>query len=769
MQPFEMERAIADWRRSLRRNPALEAGAVAELETCLRDEIDERLKQGTDPEAVFRQALTAMGPAADSSDEFFKARRSRRSFRTSRFVPGLVRNYVRVALRQIRSQKAFSLINIAGLAAGIACVLLFWLWVQDELGFDRFHQNAEALFRAQTVYPWDPASGTLLTPYPLGPALESEIPDIAGVARVGNPGTVLVRAGERSYYEQDLLAVDPAFLRMFTFPLERGDAAAALARPDSVVISQLMAVKYFPGQEPLGGTLVVNGEHSLTVTAVMKNPPSNSTLRPHFLVPVDRMEDLRSSSGYWGNINRWDLFAFTTWVRLGNPDESSAVAAKIGELVRRRTEWNPQPWTLEPLLGMQLLQSRSQVVLFSGLALFVLLVACINFMNLATARAVNRAKEIGLRKVVGACRRNIIAQFYGETFLTTVLAVLAAAVLFITLLPAFEHVSGKEIGLGAALGGRFGLGFLAVVLLTGFLAGSYPALWLSALDPIRTLKGQWRAGARTASFRRVLVVFQFALSTLLLIGMGVVSRQVNYMRQMKLGYDKDHLVYVNLRTGTAKTYPVLKSELQGETLVPAVTASFQPPMDNGMRESGATWDGEDPDSPTFVFYDDVDYDYPETLGLEFAAGRSFSRSSSSDAGAGFLINERMVEIMNLSSPSEALGKSLTCWGETGPIVGVLRDYHFQPAQRAIEPQVISLGQDKLRYAVFRVKGGQIQASVERIKAAWTKVNPGHPFEYHFFDEAFNVIYLADLRLGKMVSSFAVISVLVACLGLFGLA
>jgi hypothetical protein len=345
---------------------------------------------------------------------------------------------------------------------------------------------------------------------------------------------------------------------------------------------------------------------------------------------------------------------------------------------------------------MQLLQSRSQVVLFSGLALFVLLVACINFMNLATARAVNRAKEIGLRKVVGACRRNIIAQFYGETFLTTVLAVLAAAVLFITLLPAFEHVSGKEIGLGAALGGRFGLGFLAVVLLTGFLAGSYPALWLSALDPIRTLKGQWRAGARTASFRRVLVVFQFALSTLLLIGMGVVSRQVNYMRQMKLGYDKDHLVYVNLRTGTAKTYPVLKSELQGETLVPAVTASFQPPMDNGMRESGATWDGEDPDSPTFVFYDDVDYDYPETLGLEFAAGRSFSRSSSSDAGAGFLINERMVEIMNLSSPSEALGKSLTCWGETGPIVGVLRDYHFQPAQRAIEPQVISLGQDKLR-------------------------------------------------------------------------
>jgi len=346
---------------------------------------------------------------------------------------------------------------------------------------------------------------------------------------------------------------------------------------------------------------------------------------------------------------------------------------------------------------------------------------------------------------------------------------LTAALFFITLFPAFQQVSGKEIRLEAVLSWRFGLGLLAIVLLTGFLAGSYPAFLLSGLHPVKTLKAQWRAGARSAAFRRSLVVFQFALSALLLVGTGVISCQVNYMRTMKVGYEKNHLVYLPLRTDAAKTYPELKNELLGETLVLGATASFQPPMNNTMRESGATWEGKDPEVQTHVFYDDVDYDYPETMGLEFAAGRSFSRERGSDLGGAFLVNERMVKLMNITSPSEALGKSVTCWGETGPVVGVLKDYHFLSARSAIEPQVISLGQDKLHYAVLRLRAGQIQASLDRVKAAWAKVNPGHPFEYHFFDEAFDLMYRADERLGTMVKYFAAMGILVACLGLFGLA
>ncbi len=770
---FELEKAIATWRKRMGADPSLEPGHIAEVESHLRDKFDDLTAGGRSPQEAFDEAVRALGETGLIGSQFFKAHTPRRSGRPSwqapRFVPALFWNYVQSTARAIRRSRGFSALNIAGLAAGITCALLIWLWVQDELGFDRFHRDAGALFRVQTRPPWDPSTGSTTTPYPLGPALESAVPEIADVARTGDPGTLLVQAGERSFYEQSLLAVDPAFLRMFTFPLERGDAAAALSQPLSVVISHSMADKYFPGQDPIGKTLTVNRSFALSVTGVMKDPPSNSSLRPDFLVPVDRMDDLRSTRGYWADINRWDLFAFTTWVRLRDPGQSAAVEAKIGELVRKRTDWDPQPWTLEPLVGMRLALSRSQVLLFSGLALFVLLVACINFMNLATARAANRAKEIGLRKVVGACRENIVAQFYVEAFVTTLLAVAAAAFLFVTLLPAFQRVTGKEIGLDAVLTWRFGLGLLMVVLLTGFMAGSYPAFLLSALQPVKTLKGQWRAGARSVALRRALVVFQFALSAVLLVGTGVVSRQVRYMRTMSQGYDKDHLIYLSLRTDAARTYPALKSELRGEPLVTGVTASFMPPMNNWMKESGADWEGKDPQARTFVYYDDVDYDYPETMGLALVAGRSFSREHASDMGGGFLVNERMVKLMNLASPAEALGKPVTCWNETGPIVGVLKDYHFRNARSAIEPQVVALGEDRLRYAVFRLKGGRIQDSLDRVKAAWTKVNPGHPFEYHFFDEAFDLMYSADERLGTMVKYFAVMGVLVACLGLFGLA
>ena len=675
----------------------------------------------------------------------------------------MLKNYFKTAFRSLLRHRAYSLINILGLATGMACALLIWLWVQDELGFDRFHEHSGTLFRVERD------NGNASTPYPFGPALEAELPEFADVARVGNPGTLLVQAGERSFYETGLLAVDPAFLRMFTFPMVRGEGDAALNRPFAVLISWDMADKYFPGRDPLGQTLTFNKEFVFTVAGVMKNPPPNSTLRAHFLVPLDRMEDLRATRDYWKDINRWDLQIFQTWVRLKNSTSAPEVGKKITALFDDHTKFGRGSWTLRPLTDIRLAMSRSQVILFSGLAFFILLVACVNFMNLATARAANRAKEIGLRKVVGAFRRSIVVQFLGEAFLTTVLAVLAAAVLFVFLFPAFQRISGKAIGLEAVLSWRFGVGLSAIILLTGFMAGSYPALLLSSFHPVTTLKGRWRAGARSASFRRGLVVFQFALSALLLIGTGVISRQVNHMRTMKLGYDKDHLIFLSLRTDTAKSFPVLKTELKSATLVQGATASFQLPTNNTMKETGTTWEGMDKEANHYVYYDDVDYDYVETLGLGLAAGRSFSRKFVSDAGGAFLVNETMVKQMGISSPAGAIGKILTSWNITGPIVGVLKDYNFQSARSAIEPQVVSLGRDKLRYAVFRLTGGLIQESLDRVKEAWRKVNPGHPFEYRFFDEAFENMYRDDERLGTMLKYFAFMGVMIACLGLFGLA
>jgi putative ABC transport system permease protein len=682
---------------------------------------------------------------------------------------GMFKNYFKTAFRALKRHRAYSILNIVGLAAGITCALLIWLWVQDELGFDKFHKNAKTLYRVERE------GQNPSTPYPMAPAIKAEIPEVANVTRTGNPGTVLVQAGERSFYENTIRAVDPAFLTMFTFPLVRGDAAAVLSNPFSIVISWDMADKYFPGRDPIGQSLTANKEFVFTVTGVMKNPPTNSSLRPHFLVSVDRMDDLRNTRSYWKNINRWDLGAFQTWVELRNPATAASVGEKITAIYNSHTQWAQGPRKLMPLVEIRLAQSRSQVLLFSGLALFVLLVACINFMNLATARATSRAKEIGLRKVVGAFRKHIIAQFYGETFLTTLLAVLAAAVLFIVLFPAFQRIAGKEIGLGAVLNWRFGLGILTVILLTGFFAGSYPALLLSALHPAKTLKGEWRAGRRAASFRKILVVFQFALSAFLLISTGIISRQVNYMRTMNVGYDKDNLITVALQDDTAKTYATLKNELREETLIAGVTASFQLPTDNGMQETGTRWEGIDLKTNPYVFYDAVDYDYAETLGLGLAAGRSFSRTFGSDEGGAFLVNERQVKQMKLASAEEALGKTLSSWGKTGPIVGVLKDYHFQSAQNVIEPQVIFCrgdqwgGRNKLSYAMFRLKGGLIREGLSRIHAAWTRVNPGHPFDYRFFDEAFDTMYRSDERLGTMIKYFALMAVLIAGLGLIGLA
>ncbi len=689
----------------------------------------------------------------------------------------MFKNNLKTAFRSLMRQKGYSFLNIAGLAAGLACALLIWLWVQDELGFDRMHRNGGTLFRAESVQlqPDGSRGGTSAsTPYPMGPMILAEIPEIKETTRIGNPGILLVQAGEKSFYEDALRAVDPAFLRMFTFPLIRGDADTVLSRPLSIVISRDMADKYFPGQDPLGRTLTINKEYSFSVSGVMRNPPSNSTLRPQFLVPLDHMEDLRSTKDYWPNINRWDLGVFQTWVELRDPGTVPAVEGKIRELVRRQKNGRTSPWALAPLLDLRLSASRADIFLFSALAFFVLLVACINFMNLTTARAANRAKEIGLRKVVGAFRRNIIVQFYQETFLAVALAILTAAALFILLLPPFRRISGKMIGLEAVLSWRFGLGILAIFLLTGFLAGSYPSLVLSSFHPVRTLKGQWRAGARSAAFRRILVIFQFALSAFLILGTGIVYRQVNHMRTMRLGYDKDRLIYLSLRNDTVKTYLPLKSELRTEPLVRGVTASFQLPMNNEMRESGTRWEGKDPGDETYVIYDAVDYDYVETLGLELVAGRSFSPDFAGDESGAFLINERMVKRMGLSAPSEAVGRTLSAWSVTGPIVGVLKDYHFQSARNIIEPQVVSLVRAKTsrspeRYAVFRLTGGRIQASLDRIQSAWKKFNPGHPFEYRFFDEAFDLMYRSDERLGAILKSFAVVGILIACLGLFGLA
>jgi putative ABC transport system permease protein len=408
---------------------------------------------------------------------------------------------------------------------------------------------------------------------------------------------------------------------------------------------------------------------------------------------------------------------------------------------------------------------------FSAVALFVLLIACINFMNLATARSANRAKEVGLRKVAGAQLKALAGQFYGESIMTAVLAGIGAMALVSLFMPAFNALSGKHLTWAALLAPRFVLGLSAVMLAAGIIAGSYPALFLSAFQPVKVLKGRTASGPRSAVFRKVLVVVQFGLSILLIIGMGVVSRQIDYMRSKKLGYDKGQLVYLPMHGDSRKSYAALKDRLLRDPKIQGVTAANQP-LSFGGNSNDASWEAKDPNQRTLIGFAYVDFDFPETMGIPLVAGRSFNKKYPTDRAGAFLVNEAVVKIMGLDAAA-AVGRSFDFVHVKGPIVGVLKDFHYQSVRESIEPLVLTVppkgNDDYLFVAIVRLKAGDIQGSLDSVRAAWEEVNPLYPFEYRFFDQDFDQMYRADERMGAVLRVFAALAVVIACLGLFGLA
>jgi len=709
----------------------------------------------------------------------------------------MLKHYFRIAFRNLRKHKGYSFINIAGLAVGMACSLFILLWVQDELSFDRFHANAQTLCRVEQ----DQSGGqgkfhVNVTPYGMGPALKAEIPEIRDSTRLARQGALLVRYGEKAFFENRIIAVDPSFLRMFTFSLKRGSVETALNGPGALVVSEDFAKKYFGSEDAVGKSVTINNAYPVTVSAVMKNVPANSILSFDALVS---MEFLRSLGV---NIEAWGSNQIITFVELQAASAAQAAGEKITQLVRNRTlgaiRSNPEEWKkiqsdpearrryesyrapdfmVRPVPDIRLFgyfgfnrndQAIKYIYTFSAIALFVLLIACINFMNLATARSANRAREVGLRKVVGAFRKSIAGQFYGEAVLTAVLAGLVALALVVLLRPGFNALAEKQIPLAALLGPKFLLGIAAVVLVTGFVAGSYPALFLSAFEPVKVLKGRIAGGARSAWFRKALVVVQFGLSVLLLIGMGIVSRQIDYMRSKKLGYEKDQLVYLPLRGDTPKSYAAFKEQLLRDPRIQGVTATNQPPTMFSSNSWGADWDGKDPNQRFLIGIDFVDFDFPETMKIDLAAGRTFDRNFSNDNGQTFLVNEEVPKLMGLS-PAEAVGKRFNFNRINGSIVGVMKNFHYNSVRNSIEPLAIVVSPQNLSFAVVRLKAGDVRGSIEAVRAVWQKIYPLYPFDCRFFDQDFDQMYRSDERMGTILKVFAAMAVIIACLGLFGLA
>ena len=684
----------------------------------------------------------------------------------------MFKNYLKIALRNIRRHKGYSFINIFGLAIGLTCCLLILLWVQDELSYDKFHTQAANIYRVEQEQNY---SGRMyhvnVTPYPCVPVWKEEIPEIIDATRYANCGGRSLRFGNKSFIENNVQAVDPAFFIMFDYSLSKGDRHSVMDEKYSIVIDEETAEKYFGDENPLGKTLIYDNQYNLTVTGVLNKVPDNSILQPKILIHLELTKDLGEYVDSWGSNN------ILSFVLLQDNANISDVNAKISTVVNNHKEQNTNIFMVNPLIRIHLFGffgfdhnpvAIKFVYIFSIIAGFVLLIACINFMNLATARSANRAREIGMRKVVGALRNNLILQFIGESLFMSLLAVLISLVFVILLLPVFNNIANKAIQAQMLFSEQFVIGLLLITLITGIISGSYPALFLSGFKPVMVLKGKLTTG-RSQLLRRILVIIQFSLSVILIIGTMIIYKQLDYMLSKDLGFDREHVIGISTQGAVKNSYQTLKKELVPLPEVLNVTASSHHPANIGSNAGGIQWEGKDPEKNIVVGMCSIDYDFIETMKIQIIEGRSFTSNfndvSSEDVST-FLINETLAKIIG---KEPIVGEKIKFIGIEGTIVGVMKDFHFKSIHNSIEPLAMFGYPNYFNVLLIRLAPGDISRSLQAVEKVWNSVLPNTPFEYHFLNEDFERMYRTETSMGKLVKYFAILAIIIASLGLFGLA
>ncbi len=686
----------------------------------------------------------------------------------------MIHNYMLITLRNVRKHKSYSLINVIGLAIGMAVSLFIFLWVRDELSFDRFHADYRNIYRLTEDQKG--ADGTIfpvaVTPELLGPGLKADFPEVLEFARFRPFGRNLVAFGEKKFYEDGVVFADPAFLRMFSFPLVKGDSATALASPDSWIITESTARKYFGGEDPIGRTLRFVDAFDFKVTGVARDVPRNSHLQFGILGNFDFvMKKIMPSGGGWWNNN------FYTYVQLApNADLAKLSPAVFKYLTKVRPE-------TKTFIRLQLLrdihlrsnyaidiggasQVRAQdVSIFAGVAFLVLLIACINYMNLATARAGLRSREVGVRKVIGAGRSEIMRQFFGESLLFAAVSCLVAAGLVLLLLPQFNRLTGKAVAPGVLADPMIVLFLAGTALVAGLLSGIYPALFLSAFRPASIFRGGSLTGTRSALFRKSLVVLQFGLSTAFIAGTLVVASQLRYTRTKNLGYDRDSVVHFRIRGDLAKNSQAFKEELSRTAGILGTTSTSDIPTYTVHSTGDFSWQGQAAGDYLLVHQFSVDYDYFKTLDMKMAEGRSFSRDFPSDKDA-FIVNETAARRMGFDKP---LGRWVRLYDRRGPIVGVVKDFNFKSLHAPVEPLVLRIEPENDSYILVKMRFENLAAGLETIRRVHAKYNPHHPLDYAFLDDSLGELYRSDRRFGSIMGVFTGLAIFISALGLFGLA
>jgi putative ABC transport system permease protein len=693
-----------------------------------------------------------------------------------RFV--MLRNYLKVAARQMKRHKVYAAINITGLAVGMACTLLLVLWVREELSYDTFHESRKDIYRL-VVRGKD--FGAVRSPAPFAPAIEAEIPEVREAVRwVPNPRFVL-KYGERAFYEDHGISADPSFLKVFTFPLLLGNPETALAAPDSIILTASLARKYYGNENPLGKSLLLEGRRPLSVTGVMADVPRNSHFRFDYILSFAFVEDI----GWWGM--EWGDFNFMIYLRTRPPLDEASLVRKLNALAEKH---GCEPVVLKQLtFSVQRLEkaylnpvgvydlplgNKKYVHLFSAIALLLALIASINFINLTTARAEKRAKEVGLRKVIGADRRQIIGQFFGESMLLTLISLGLAVVLAEIARPSFEALTGKSIGLRLIDPG-FLLILAGVAGFVGLLAGALPSFYLASFQPGLALKGRPRTSARRGSLRRILVVAQFAVSIFLILATGVVFRQLRFIRQTSWTPNGDRMVVLPFNENIGSKYDLVRSELLKHPAVTDVAAKDCLPTTSINSTNSVMWPGKTVDQGQ-IYFDTtrVDMHYFAAMGMDIVAGRGFSDDYPGDVGTAYVVNEEAVRRAGIINP---VGSEFALYGRKGTIVGVVKNTIFQSLRQDLRPQVFHLFSNLPRQTfagavLVRIKGAAdapLSEIIAHLEKVWRSVNTYAPFEFRFLDQAVEAHYSNERRQGRLFGSFAFLAIFISCLGLFGLA
>ncbi|MDB4918516.1 ABC transporter permease [Mucilaginibacter sp.] len=686
----------------------------------------------------------------------------------------MIKNYLKIAWRNLWRNKFFSTINILGLALGMACSVLIILWVQNELSVDSFHKNSDRLYAViERQYYDHKIMGQYSVPGVLADEMKKTLPQVEYAVQMAWNNQNTFQVGTK-ILKLEGTSASADFFKMFSYPLIQGNAQTALNSPVSIALSRKMAVDFFGSpQEAIGKTIRYENKKDFKVTAVFEDLPHNVSNKFEFLINWDNFLEENKWAKDWGNNGP------VAYIMLRAGANAALFDKKIAHFLD--TYDKDQSAAFREQLGIQKFEDVylhnnfkngkpedgkiEYVHLFSILAVFILVIACINFMNLTTARSVKRAREIGVRKVVGAVRSVLIRQFVGEAILLTCFAAIIALVIVMLLLPVFNSVTQKQIEFPFGQV-KFWLGLVGLTVITGLLSGSYPALFLSSFNPVKVLKGAVKLTTGAAWFRKGLVVVQFMLSVVLIIGTIVISKQVNYIQTKNLGYDRENLIYIPLEGDLTAKYKVFKDEALNMPGIQQVTRISDAPTNFGSTTSGVKWNGKDPNVNVMFTQVSTGYDFVKTMKLKLVSGRDFSRDFATDS-VGYIINETSLKRIGYTNP---IGKPFTMWGKKGTIVGVLKDFHFNSLHDPILPLIIRFGEEtNYGMALIRTKPGQTKQALASAEKLCRELNPNFQFSYYFADAEYQKQYISEQVVGKLSNAFAFLAIFISCLGLLGLA